>query len=125
MNIYVANLSYKIQSEDLKEIFQEYGTVESAKVITDHETGKSRGFAFVEMPNDAEGEEAINQLNKAELDGKVLTVNVAKPKAPSANRGGGGGGFNRGGFNKGGSGGGYNRGGGGNDRGGRSGGSRY
>ncbi len=120
MNIYVANLSYKIQSEDLKEIFQEYGTVDSAKVITDHETGKSRGFAFVEMPNDAEGEEAINQLNKAELDGKVLTVNVAKPKAPSSNRGGGG--FNRGGFNKGG--GGYNRGG-GNDRGGRQGGSRY
>ena len=122
MNIYVANLSYKIQSEDLKEIFQEYGTVESAKVITDHETGKSRGFAFVEMPNDAEGEEAINQLNNAELDGKTLAVNVAKPKAPSANRGGGGGGFNRGGFNKGG--GGYNKGGGG-DRGGRSSGSRY
>lgn len=112
MNIYVANLSYKIQSEDLKEIFQEYGTVESAKVITDHETGKSRGFAFVEMPNDAEGEEAINQLNNAELDGKTLAVNVAKPKSPSENRGGGG--FNRGGFNKGGSGG-YNKGG---DRGG-------
>ncbi len=119
MNIYVANLSYKIQSEDLKEIFQEYGTVDSAKVITDHETGKSRGFAFVEMPNDAEGEEAINQLNNAELDGKTLAVNVAKPKAPSANRGGG---FNRGGFNKGG-GGGYNKGG---DRGGyNKGGSRY
>ena len=81
MNIYVANLSYKIQDEDLKSIFQEYGTVESVKVIKDHETGRSRGFAFVEMPNDTEGEEAINQLNNAELDGKTLTVNVAKPKS--------------------------------------------
>lgn len=117
MNIYVANLSYKIQDEDLKEIFEEYGAVNSAKVIIDHTTGKSRGFAFVEMANDAEGQEAIDQLNNAELDGKNLTVNKAKPKEANGNRGGGGG-FNRGGggYNRGG-GGGYNREG-GNDRGG-------
>ncbi|MFZ4401134.1 MAG: RNA recognition motif domain-containing protein [Bacteroidales bacterium] len=120
MNIYVANLSYKIQDEDLKEIFEEYGAVNSAKVIIDHTTGKSRGFAFVEMANDAEGQEAIDQLNNAELDGKNLTVNKAKPKEANGNRGGGGGGFNRGGgggYNRGGGGGGYNREG-GNDRGG-------
>ncbi len=99
MNIYVANLSYRIQDGDLKEIFEEYGAVNSAKVIMDRETGKSRGFAFVEMPNDAEAQEAIDQLNNAELDGKNLTVNKAKPRTQSNNRGGG---FNRGGYNRGG-----------------------
>jgi len=103
MNIYIANLSYGVNDADLKELFQEYGEVSSAKVITDRETGKSRGFAFVEMPNDAEGLKAIKELNEAEYDGKVIVVNVAKPKTERTDRrdfsnnrrsGGGGGGYN-------------------------------
>jgi len=103
MNIYIANLSYGVNDADLKELFQEYGEISSAKVITDRETGRSRGFGFVEMPNDAEGEKAINELNGVEYDGKVIAVNVAKPKTEKRdfnnNRRGGGGGGNRGGYN--------------------------
>ncbi len=80
MNIYIANLSYGVNDADLKELFQEYGEVSSAKVITDRETGRSRGFGFVEMPNEAEGQKAIDELNEIEYDGKVIVVNVAKPK---------------------------------------------
>ena len=100
MNIYIANLSYGVQDADLKELFQEYGEVSSAKVITDRMTGKSRGFGFVEMPNDADGLKAIKELNEIEYDGKVIAVNVAKPKTEkkgfnNQRRGsGGGGGYN-------------------------------
>ena len=115
MNIYISNLSYSIESNDLTELFQEYGTISSAKVITDRETGRSRGFGFVEMDNDAEGQKAIDELNQAEYDGKVISVAVARPKTEGSfgggNRGGGGGGY-RGG-NGGGGGGNRNGGGGG------------
>lgn len=79
-NIFITNLTTKVGNDDLKEIFEEYGIVTSAKVIMDHYTGKSRGFGFVEMPNDEEAENAIRELNGAELDGKKITVNIAKPK---------------------------------------------
>ena len=95
MNIYIANLSYSVNDADLKELFQEYGEVSSAHVITDRDTGKSRGFGFVEMPNESEGLKAIKELDEAEYDGKVIVVNVAKPKTEKRNfnnnrRGGGG-----------------------------------
>jgi len=119
MNIYIANLSYSITDEDLMDLFNEYGPVASAKVVMDRETGRSRGFGFVEM-EDADGEKAIEELNNAEYEGKTISVSVARPRAerPAGggyNRGGGFGG-NRGGgggYNRGGNGGGYNRGGGG------------
>jgi len=106
MNIFVSNLSYGVNSDDLNELFAEYGTVTSAKVITDRETGRSRGFGFVEMA-DAEGQKAIDGLNNAEYDGKVISVSVARPKTENRSGGFGGGGGNRGG------GGGYGGGGGG------------
>jgi RNA recognition motif-containing protein len=93
MNIYVANLSYAVSDADLKELFEEYGTVSSAKVITDKLTGRSRGFGFVEMADNAQGQKAIDELNQCEYDGKVISVNVARPKT---DRPAGGGGFNRG-----------------------------
>ncbi len=79
-NIFITNLTTRVGNEDLKEIFEEYGNVSSAKVIMDHYTGKSRGFGFVEMQNDEEAENAIRELNGAILDGKKITVNIAKPK---------------------------------------------
>lgn len=85
MNIYVANLSYRIQDENLREIFAEYGTVNSAKVIKDHFSGKSRGFGFVEMPNDEEAQKAIENLDNAKWDGTTITVNKARPKEDSGN----------------------------------------
>ena len=119
MNIYVGNLSFNTSEAELNAAFAAHGTVDSAKIITDRDTGRSRGFGFVEMPNDAEGMVAINQLNGSELDGRSLTVNVAKPRE---NRGGGGGG--RGGYGGGRSGGGRGGygGGGGGGRGGYGGG---
>lgn len=117
MNIYISNLSYNIESNDLSELFEEYGQVTSAKVITERETGRSRGFGFVEMANDEEGQKAIDELNQAEYDGKVINVAVARPKAegdrgPRRRFNGNGGGGNRngggnGGFNRGGDRGGY------------------
>ena len=108
MNIYVSNLSYNTEADSLQQLFAEYGEVTSANIITDRETGRSRGFGFVEMPDEAEGQKAIDELNETEFEGKTINVNVARPKTER-----GGGGFNRGGggFNRGG--GGYNRGGGG------------
>ena len=98
MNIYIANLSSSVSDADLKELFQEYGEVSSAHVVTDRDTGRSRGFGFVEMPNEAEGLKAIKELDEAEYDGKVIVVNVAKPKTEKRNfnnnRRGGGGGYN-------------------------------
>ena len=75
MNIYISNLSYDVNDSDLRELFEEYGEVSSAKVIMDRETGKSRGFGFVEMSDDAQGQKAIDELNQAEYDGKVINVN--------------------------------------------------
>jgi len=80
MNIYIANLSYSVNDDGLKELFQEYGEISSANVIKDRLTGKSRGFGFVEMPNESEGIKAIKELDGVEHEGKVITVNVAKPK---------------------------------------------
>ena len=80
MNIFIAGLTYQITEQDLRELFEEYGTVSSAKVITDNFTGRSRGFGFVEMDDDAEGHRAIDQLNDAEYDGRTITVDVAKPR---------------------------------------------
>lgn len=94
-NIYVSNLSYGISNEDLQTAFAEYGEVISAKVITDNYSGKSRGFGFVEMQNDEEADKAIEELNNAEFDGKVISVAIAKPKSERKPGGHGGGGFNR------------------------------
>lgn len=112
MNIYVSNLSYTATSESLQELFSQFGEVSSAKVITDRETGRSRGFGFVEMPDDNEGQKAIDGLNDVELEGQNIKVAVARPKTERPSGGGYGGG-NRGGY------GGGNRGGyGGGNRGG-------
>jgi RNA recognition motif-containing protein len=94
MNIYVSNLSFKVESEDLREYFEEYGEVTSAKVITDRETGRSRGFGFVEMSDDAAAEKAIAELNGASVDGRNISVTVAKPKEERP-AGGGGRSFNK------------------------------
>ncbi len=106
MNIYVGNLSYGVSDDNLREVFEAFGTVSSAKVITDKYSGRSKGFGFVEMDNDAEANAAIEQLDGAEIDGRSVKVNEARPKED--NRGGGGGGY-RGGGNRGGGGGGYRR----------------
>ena len=98
MNIYVSNLSFNVQDEDLKSYFAEYGEVSSAKVITDKFTQRSKGFGFVEMPDDAAAQKAIQELDGAMVDGRSIKVMVARPKEEkSGNRGGfgGGGGGNR------------------------------
>lgn len=88
MNIYVGNLAYKVSDNDLKNAFEEFGGVISAKVITDRDTGRSKGFGFVEMENDNEAQKAIDALDGTEMDGRSIKVNKAKPK-PSGNKGGG------------------------------------
>ena len=93
MNIFVAKLNYDTQESDLQYAFEEFGAVDSAKIIMDRETGRSKGFGFVEMPNDDEAREAIRQLNDQELDGRTIVVKEAEPRG---NRGGGGGGGFRG-----------------------------
>ena len=80
MNIYVSNLSFNVQDEDLKSYFADYGEVSSAKVITDKETGRSRGFGFVEMSEDAAAQKAIAELDGATVDGRAIKVTVAKPR---------------------------------------------
>jgi RNA recognition motif-containing protein len=98
MNIYVSNLSFNVQDEDLKDFFTPYGEVTSAKVITDRETGRSRGFGFVEMSDEAASKKAIQELNGATVENRTISVSEAKPKEDRGSRGGGGG---RGGFNNG------------------------
>lgn len=121
MKIFVIGLPYDLDDAELEEIFEKFGTVTSAKVTLDRETGKSRGFGFVEMPNTEEAKDAIESLNDISLGKKPLVVKEAEERGGSGggggyNKGGGGGGFNKGGggFNRGGSGGGggYNKGGG-------------
>ena len=80
MNIYVSNLSFNVQNEDLREVFAPYGEVTSAKIVNDRETGKSRGFGFVEMSDETESKKAIAELNDAELDGRNMKVTEARPK---------------------------------------------
>jgi len=88
-NIFVSNLSFRIEDDDLKQTFADFGEVISAKVIKDNYSGKSRGFGFVEMKNDEEADKAILELNNAEYDGKVMTVSVARPKTERRSGGGG------------------------------------
>lgn len=99
MNIYVSNLNFSTTSESLQELFAAHGDVESAKIITDRESGRSRGFGFVEMPNDTEGQNAISELNETDFEGKTISVNVARPKTDRSSAGynnrGGNGGYNR------------------------------
>ena len=105
MNIYVGNLSFDTDDAALRAAFEAHGEVSSAQVITDRETGRSRGFGFVEMPSNEEANAAMTALNGTEIDGRALNVNEAKPRGES--RGGGGGG--RGGYGGGGGGGGGRR----------------
>jgi len=100
MKLYVGNLSFQTSSEDLQQLFAQAGTVESATVVEDRDTGRSRGFGFVEMASKEDGEKAIQQFNGTDLNGRNLTVNEARPREDRGNRGGGGrGGYggNRGG----------------------------
>jgi RNA recognition motif-containing protein len=123
--IYVGNLSFDTSADELRETFEQYGQVTSASIVSDRDTGRSRGFAFVEMSDGAD--EAIEALNGADLHGRTLTVNEARPREERG--GGGGGGGYRGGGGGGGGGGGYRGGGGGGGgggyRGGGGGGGRY
>src|SRR5262245_25976247 len=112
MKLYVGNLPYSITDTDLQNLFAQYGTVQSAQVIMDRDTGRSKGFGFVEMSTTEEGQAAIQALHDQEFNGRKLTVNEARPREDRGGRGGGGG---RGGFG----------GGGGGGRGGFGGGKRY
>jgi len=120
--LYVGNLTYGVSNTELEQLFSQFGTVQSAQVITDRETGRSKGFGFVEMDTEAEAQDAIRALHDQEQGGRRLTVNEARPREPRAGGGGGGGYGGGGGGGYGGGGGGY--GGGGGSRGGSGGGSR-
>jgi len=95
MNIFVAKLSYNTSEEQVKELFEKYGEVSSAKIIFDKYENRSKGFGFVEMPDDAQAQTAIDELNDTTLDGRQIVVKQARPRNDS-NRGGGGGGYDRG-----------------------------
>jgi RNA recognition motif-containing protein len=95
--LYVGNLKYTVTSEQLEELFEPFGSVSTAQVLSDRETGRSRGFGFVEMPNDDDAEAAIEALDGREHDGRRLTVNEAKPRTSGGGGGGGGGGYRSGG----------------------------
>jgi RNA recognition motif-containing protein len=100
--LYVGNLAFGVTNSDLEQMFAAHGTVQSAQVIMDRDTGRSKGFGFVEMGSDAEAQAAIQALNGKESDGRSLTVNEARPKTEGGGRGGSGGG--RGGYGGGGGG---------------------
>ena len=124
MNIYVGNLSWQMTDEDLRTLFEQYGSVTSAKIVKDKVSGRSKGFGFVEMPDDTEAQNALSSLYDSEVLGRKIIVNEAQPKPQNGGGGGGGfkkrsigggggnsgggGGYKKGGFNRGG-GGGYNR----------------
>ncbi|MBT3066384.1 RNA-binding protein [Rhodoferax sp. U11-2br] len=125
--LYVGNLPYSFRDDDLQQAFSQHGTVTSAKVMMERDTGRSKGFGFVEMGSDAEAQTAINAMNGQQFGGRGLVVNEARPMEPRAPRsggggfgGGGGGGYGGGGRSGGGGGGGYGGGGGGGYGGGRS-----
>ena len=107
MNIYVGNLSWNLKDQDLSNLFATHGEVSSAKIVTDKFTNRSKGFGFVEMPNDDQAQAAIAALNGTEVDGRNIVVNESRPKP----EGGGGGGFKKRSFGNGGGGGGYKGGG--------------
>ena len=86
MNIYVGNLSYRMTDDDLEKLFSSFGSVSASKIVIDRETGRSKGFGFVEMPNQGEGDEAIRQLDGKEVEGRNIKVNVAKPKEEKPRR---------------------------------------
>jgi RNA recognition motif-containing protein len=125
MNIYVGNLSWQMTDEDLRTLFEQYGSVTSAKIVKDKVSGRSKGFGFVEMPDETEAQNALSSLYESEVLGRKIIVNEAQPKPQGSggggggfkkrsfggggNSGGGGGGYKKGGFNRGGGGGGYNR----------------
>ncbi|MFT4071367.1 MAG: RNA-binding protein [Dysgonamonadaceae bacterium] len=94
MNIFIAGLSYNINDADLKELFGEYGAISSAKVITDRETGRSKGYGFVEIEDQVAGQKAIEELNGAQYDGRTISVSEARPRTEGAPR------RNNGGFNR-------------------------
>jgi RNA recognition motif-containing protein len=102
MNIYVGNLSYEVTEEDLKEAFEGFGKAESVKIIKDNYSGRSKGFGFVEMTNNADAQSAINGLNDKELKGRQLKVNTARPRTENRGGRGGYGGGGRGGRQRGG-----------------------
>ncbi len=104
--LYVGNLAYSVGDSELQQIFEAHGAVQSAQVIMDRDTGRSKGFGFVEMGSDQEAQAAISALNGKEVEGRALTVNEARPKTEGGGRGGGGGGGGRGGYGGGGGGGG-------------------
>jgi RNA recognition motif-containing protein len=91
MNMYVSNLSFNVKEEDLREFFAEYGEVTSAKIITDKETGRSRGFGFVEMSDDTAANKAMSELNGGMVEGRAISVTIAKPREDKGGSGGGGG----------------------------------
>src|SRR4029079_8768432 len=120
MNIYVGNLSWNLKDQDLSNLFAAHGEVSSSKIVNDKFTGRSKGFGFVEMPNDDQANAAITALNGTEVDGRNIVVNESRPKQEGGSGGGGGfkkrsfgggsgggGGFKKGGYNKGGGSGGY------------------
>ncbi len=116
--LYVGNLAYSVRDDDLQQAFAQFGTVASAKVMMDRDTGRSKGFGFVEMGSDAEAQAAINGMNGQALDGRALVVNEARPREERPGGFGGGGGRSGGGGYGGGGGGGYGGGGGGGGYGG-------
>ncbi len=109
MNIYVSNLSFNTSDAELNELFSAFGEVSSAKVITDRETGRSRGFGFVEMPSEDEGKEAMLGLNNKEVEGRAMSVSVAKEREERSSGGGNRSGGSRGGYSNNRSGGGGGR----------------
>lgn len=112
MNLYVGNLSWTMTEDDLRTLFEQYGTVTSIKIVKDRETGRSKGFGFVEMENDTEAQNALSSLYDKEIQGRKIVINEAQERPAKP---GGGGGFKKRGFG-GGGGGGYNKGGGGGYR---------
>ena len=114
--LYVGNLPFSITEERIGEIFGQIGQIDSVRIVTDRDTGRSKGFGFVEMGSDEDAQAAIEQLHGADMEGRALVVNEARPMEPRGDRGGGGGGGYRGGGGGGGGGGGYRGGGGGGGR---------
>ena len=109
--LYVGNLAYSVRDDSLQQAFSQFGTVSSAKVMMDRDTGRSKGFGFVEMGSDAEAQAAINGMNGQALEGRAIVVNEARPREDRPGGFGGGGGGSRGGYGGGGGGGGYGGGG--------------